>query len=553
VDQPDNKTVRLQLANKVFAQGQGYSINYDGSGTLKTADEAGVPAWSGYAIANYSNYSPAQFVSAEIPQDEPSSLVIIMNRAVKNVDYTKFSLPNGTTAAISGLVSPTGDTASATIHLSLDEPVDAAETGIRLSMQAGGAIDDHGQATAAFSNQEVSNNSNHTAIGVNSAVIPSNAPNTLQVIMEGAVRINESTSGISAPPGWSLTGADQTLGAWSISDGTITFQLSGNVVSGKTPTVSYDGSDPTFKAVATSDTITAFSRSVTNNSTDTGGIPSGTSARNLGTIVLGHDPTAAEEVRQIFGMIHNTVAAGNVLNLVDGDYFHGHISNTTPFNVSAGYDNGGGINMISNPDLGAHGKYMTWVIVGRNAWKGKNGNDYDHVAIQSKNVLGYSEETNAGGHYMNPSNTNVGGYKECKMRQYLLNNMLPALQAIGVPFDEEWMKAPARLVSKGGTAANPGADTITDKLFIPTEHELFGAHTYSNNQAEAATGQGRLSYYSDNASRIKYNKDNAARYHWEASPYSGSSYYFCLVNTDGSASYGIAGYVLGVAPAFCVA
>jgi hypothetical protein len=553
VDQPDNKTVRLQLANKVFAQGQGYSVNYDGSGTLKQSNNVGVPAWAGYSIANYSNYSPAQFISAQIPQEEPGSLVIIMSRAVKNVDYTKFTLPNGTTAAIAGLVSPTGETASATVHLSLDEPVDAGETGIRLSMQAGGAVDDYGQAVAAFSNVEVSNNSSHTAIGINSAVIPSNAPNTLQVIMEGAVRINNATSGVSAPPGWSLTGADQTLGAWSISDGTITFQLSGNVIAGKTPTVSYDGSDQTFNAVSTGDTIKAFSRSVTNNSTDAGGIPSGTSARNLGTIVLGHDPTSAAEVTQVFTMIHNTVAAGNVGNLVDGDYFHGYISSGTPFTVAAGYDSGGAINMTSNPDLGSHGKYMTWVIVGKNAWKGKNGVTYDHVAIQSKNVLGYSSESNANGHYMNPTDTNAGGYKECKGRQYLLNNMLPALQALGVPFNEEWMKAPPRLVSKGGTASNPGADTITDKLFLPTEYEMFGSNTYSNNNAEAPANQGRLTYYADNNSRIKYNKDNSARYYWEASPYSGSTYYFCVVDSGGGANDSSASTAYGFAPALCVA
>jgi hypothetical protein len=476
-----------------------------------------------------------------------------MSRAVKDIDYTKFTLPSGTTSDISGLVSPTGETASPTIHLRLDEPVDAAETGIRLSMQAGGAVDDYGQAVATFSNVSVNNNSSHTAIGVNSAIIPSNAPNTLQVVMEGAVKINNATSGSSAPAGWSLSGADQTLGVWSISDGTITFQLSGNVVVGKTPTIAYDGSDSTFKAVATGDTITAFSRSVTNNSTDPGGIPSGTSARNLGTIVLGHDPASAAEVTQVFTMIHNTVAAGNVNNFVDGDYVNGYISSGTPFTVAAGYDSGGAISMTSNPDLGTHGKYMQWVIVGKNVWKGKNGNTFDHVAIHSRNVLGYTGETNADGHYMNASNTNAGGYLSCKGRQYLLNNMLPALKNLGIPFDEEWMKAPARLVSKGGTASNPGADTITDKLFLPTEYEMFGAYTYSNSTAEAAANQGRLSYYTDNASRIKYNKDGSSRVYWEASPRTGNSTYFCGVNSDGSAYYHGATAVYGFAPAFCVA
>jgi hypothetical protein len=551
VDQPDNKSLRLQLANKVFAQGQGYTLNYNGAGTLKTSDNAGVPAWTGYNAGNYSNYSPAQFVSAEIPQGEPSSLVIVMSRAVKNVDYARFSLPAGTTAAAAGLVSPTGAAASMTIHLSLNEPADAAETGVRLSMQAGGAVDDYGQAVAAFSNAEVSNNSGHTAIGANSAVIPSNAPDTLRVIMEGAVRINGAASGTSAPPGWSLAGAGRNLGAWAISDGTITFQLSGNVTHEKTPSILYNGSDPTFKAVATGDTIAAFSKSVTNNSTQYGGIPAGNSPRNLGTVIFGRNPVSVAEAAAIFEAIHETIAEGNVGNLVEGDYFHGHISASNPFTVAAGYDEGGAINMIGNPDLGDHGKYMTWVIAGRNSWKNTIGNNYDHVAIQSKNMLGYGSQAGANGHYMNPDNTNIGGYKECKMRQYLLNNMLPALQAIGVPFDEEWMKAPERAVGKGGTGSNPGYDIITDKLFLPTEYEMTGAYTSSNSQAEP--NQGRLAYYANNTDRLKYNKENVSSIYRLASSSIYDANSFSTISTNGESFAHVASNVFGVAPVLCVA
>jgi hypothetical protein len=552
VDQPDNKTLRLQLANKVFAQGQGYTLNYNGTGTLKTSDNTGVPAWTGYNVENYSNYSPTQFVSAEIPQEEPTSLIIIMSRAVKNVDYTRFSLPAGTSAAVAGLVSPTGNTASMTIHLTLSEAVDAAETGIRLSMQAGGAVDDYGQMVAAFGNREVSNNSGHTAIGVNSAVIPSNAPGTLQVIMEGAVRINNTTSGPSAPPGWSLSGADRELGAWTISDGTITFQLSGTVFLGKTPTVSYDGSDPTFKAVATSDTIAAFSRSVTNESAEMGGIPAGSSARNLGTVVLGHDPVSAEDVARACEAIHETIASGNVSNLVDGDYFHGNINVSNPFTVAAGYDEGGLINMTSNPDLGTHGKYMTWIIVGRNVWKGKNGITYDHVAIQSRNLLGNMDDANANGHYMNSTDTNSGGYGQSKMRQYLLNNMIPALQNIGIPFDEEWMKAPSRRVSIGGSGST--VSTIEDKLFIATEYEMFGNNIYSRDE-ETAVNQGVFPYYDSQEKHIKYSKNNEAKAYWTASPAKNSVTVFCFVRDVGSAYSNYASrsnIAYGFAPLFCI-
>jgi hypothetical protein len=252
-------------------------------------------------------------------------------------------------------------------------------------------------------------------------------------------------------------------------------------------------------------------------------------------------------------MMHNTVAAGNANNFVDGDYVNGYISSGTPFTVAAGYDSGGAISMTSNPDLGTHGKYMQWVIVGKNSWKGKNGNNFDHVAVQSRNVLGYSGETNADGHYLNSSNTNAGGYLSCKGRQYLLNNMLPALKNLGIPFDEEWMKAPARLVSKGGGDSNPGADTISDKLFLPTEYEMFGAHTYSNSNAEAAANQGRLTYYDDNSKRIKYNKDDASRLYWEASPRTGYTASFCIVHTAGGAYQVSAACAYGFAPVFCVA
>jgi hypothetical protein len=193
---------------------------------------------------------------------------------------------------------------------------------------------------------------------------------------------------------------------------------------------------------------------------------------------------------------------------------------------------------------------MQWVIVAKNPWKGKNGNTYDHVGIQSRNVLGYSGETNADGHYMEASNINTNGYAGCKMRQYILNNVLPALKNLGIPFDAEWMKAPARLVSKGGSATDPGADTIQDKLFLATEYEMTGTIVYSNS---LEVGQGRLTYYDSDEKRIKYNKDNSERYHWEASPRSGSTSYFCFVYSSGAAGSYNAILALGFAPVFCVA
>jgi hypothetical protein len=394
----------------------------------------------------------------------------------------------------------------------------------------------------------VDNYSENEAVTVQGAEVPASDPKLLIAVMTGAV---EMTSGA----GFSVTGDqpfDLSLCPYLVSDGTIKFTLPQEVNRNSAIAVAYDGSG-TLKS-AGGDTIHAFTKNIANNSASASIIPAGTEPRNLGIVVLGKNPTTATEVRQVLESVHKTVAAGLIGNFVEGDSIIPALSPSLPFTVTAGYDSGGGISMAENPELPAeHGHYMEWVIAGKNSFKGKNGNTYDHVVFHSRNVLGYSGETNADGHYMNPSNDNTTGYLNCKMRQYLLNNMLPALEAVGIPFEESWMKAPARKVSKGGTASDPGADVITDKLFLPTEYEMLGNNTYSNANAEAPADQGRLAYYDSNEKRIKYNKDNAARVYWEASPYSGTSTHFCGINASGAASITNASNVRGIAPAFCVA
>jgi hypothetical protein len=152
--------------------------------------------------------------------------------------------------------------------------------------------------------------------------------------------------------------------------------------------------------------------------------------------------------------------------------------------------------------------------------------------------------------HMNTTNTNGGSYKECKMRQYLLNNMLPALQEIGIPFEEGWMKAPARLVASSGDDMYTGTDTIQDKLFLPTEYEMFGANTNSNESAETVGNQGRLLYYTDNNRRQKYGNDNVAKTYWLASPV-GIRGFVAVLHT-GASSYGEADIVYAIAPVLCV-
>jgi hypothetical protein len=543
-DQPDSHTIRLSLPINIFEAGKSYTVNYNSAeGDIELSDGSPLPSISLFPADNNSTYKAASFVSAEIPANQPKNLVLVMSREIRIASTDGFTLLN-TTAQIRSVISD-----GATVEFELTEAVDVptVESDIKLSFSGTGAADDFGFGVSAFENEEVDNYSENQALTVLSAEVPGSDPKLLITVMTGAV---EMTSGA----GFSVTGTqpfDLSTCPYIISDGTIKFVLPNEVNATSTLAVVYNGSG-TLKSTG-GDTIHAFTKNVANNSTSASIIPSGTEPRNLGMVVLGKNPETEAEVRQILTSVHKTVAAGLSGNFVDGDSFIPVLSASLPFTVSAGYDSGGGISMTANPELSEHGHYMEWVIAGKNSFKGKNGNAYDHVVFHSRNVLGYSGETNADGHYMNPTNDNTTGYLDCKMRQYLLNNMQPALAALGIPFEESWIKAPARKVSKGGTASDPGAHTITDKLFLPTEYEMFGANTYSNTNAEAAADQGRLSFYDSNAKRTKYNKDNASRIYWLASPYSGTSTSFCYVSASGSASIYYASHVRGIAPAFCVA
>jgi hypothetical protein len=554
VDQPNSKSLRFQLGSKIFISGVNYTAAYSGAGTIKQDDDSGVAEWSGFGVTNNSQYATAALLSAQIPSAEPSTLVLIFGKEVGTVNASKFSL-SGTAAAVASVVSPASGT-SATVQLRLSEPVDAGETAIKVSMVSGGAVDPEEQAVPSFSNAAVTNNSSHTAITLYSSEIPAGSSATLVAVMEGAVTIGGEISGVSAPPGWSLAyaagqGTSPALGAWTISDGTITFTLSEMVLSGKTLTLSYDGSDSTFKAVATGDTIGAFSMGVVNNSVFYG-IPPGSAPRNLAITLLGAEPASAADITTIIDKVSRTIRNGSIGNLVVGDYF-----GLASLTIAAGHDSGGAFSKSSNQEISGHGKWLDFVVVSKNGLKNKNGNTQDHVIIQSRNVLSAMTSASAGGHYMESTNTNANGYLNSKGRAFLVNEVLAGLQTAGIPFSSDAILNLSRRVANKGSGAT-GVDTITDKIWLPTEWEVFGSNTYSwssGSAAETADNQGRLEYYQAPADRIKYalvGETVTAVYWWEASPYYYNSSYFTTVTTDGHADYSYATSEFGFAPAFAV-
>ncbi|GHT57844.1 hypothetical protein FACS1894109_10860 [Spirochaetia bacterium] len=205
----------------------------------------------------------------------------------------------------------------------------------------------------------------------------------------------------------------------------------------------------------------------------------------------------------------------------------------------------GAINATNVELGGGHGWLLRLIVVGINSFNGKNGNNTPHVVFQFQNVPGT--------HRMNGTNTNSGGYWGSEMRNYLAapdgsgagGYFLTGLTNAGVPDSVLW--APSRRVWNGVATA----ETIVDKLFLPTEWEMFGSQSNSH-ATETATNQAWLEYYASPASRIKYDSSDAANWYWLASPAASSTTHFTNVDPGGGGSSNYASSVGGVAPAFCV-
>ena len=142
---------------------------------------------------------------------------------------------------------------------------------------------------------------------------------------------------------------------------------------------------------------------------------------------------------------------------------------------------------------------------------------------------------------MNGSNTNNGGWNGSTMRTStmatLLNQLPAALKNV--------LKSVNKLSGTGGGSTS-GTQTTHDKLFLLSEVEIFGTTTYS------VPGEGtQYAYYKAGNSKVK-KVNGSASYWWERSPFSGSTDSFCIVSSNGVATYDYASYSSGVSFGFCV-
>ena len=186
------------------------------------------------------------------------------------------------------------------------------------------------------------------------------------------------------------------------------------------------------------------------------------------------------------------------------------------------------------------GNSKTMTINGANYQVDIIGKNHDTYASGGKAPLTfqlhdcYGETKN-----MNSSNTNSGGWTSCAMR----STHLPAILALMPTEVQNGIREVSKKASVGGASST--IETVSDKLFLLSEVEIFGATSYS------AAGEGtQYDYYKAGNSKVKKQNGSAA-YWWERSPFASGSSSFCLVSSYGGADYYSASDARGVAFGFC--
>ena len=200
------------------------------------------------------------------------------------------------------------------------------------------------------------------------------------------------------------------------------------------------------------------------------------------------------------------------------------------------------------------------VSVGDQVTLSLNGTDYafDIIGFNHDTLtdtVAYGEETATGKagitfqmhdlfattYKMNSTNTNSGGWKSSAMRTATMATMKGYM-----PDDWEAIIKPVNKASGTGDGSSSGTETVSDNCFLLSEIEIFGSATYS------VSGEGtQYAYYKAGNSKVK-KKNGSSNNWWERSPRSGSSGYFCVVDSNGDASSTSASYSRGVAFGFCV-
>ena len=116
------------------------------------------------------------------------------------------------------------------------------------------------------------------------------------------------------------------------------------------------------------------------------------------------------------------------------------------------------------------------------------------------------------------------------------------------------MKGVTKYADAVGNSSNVAANVkaFTDYLFLLAEFEVQGTRYYANQYEQ--NYQKQYAYYSSGNSRVMYRHSatGATAWWWLRSAYYDYNNGFCIVHTDGSAGYLLAGFAAGLAPGFAV-
>lgn len=183
-----------------------------------------------------------------------------------------------------------------------------------------------------------------------------------------------------------------------------------------------------------------------------------------------------------------------------------------------------------------------------------NGHTKAAVTLLQKDCLmdasNASNPVNGGGNkengYMNSTDTNAGGWKNCARRTWCNNVFFASLPSA-------WQNMVKTVNKKSGTGggSNSGTEVTADKIFLPAEIEVFGSTTYS------VAGEGTQYQYYKNATANRYKMPKwfssaVSSVYRERSPYGDNASFFCIVDVRGSADGKSANAAGGVATCLCI-
>ena len=241
--------------------------------------------------------------------------------------------------------------------------------------------------------------------------------------------------------------------------------------------------------------------------------------QTLYVYILGFNHNSAKEGNGIqFGTFKTALSGGTDVCLVDGSYNSYKTDGSKIFNMNhwGNYNYGG--------------------------WKACDLR-YDILGSTNKAPVNYGKaRATSDTGYDAPTNTATSPVANTLMAA------LPAdLRAV--------MKPITKYTDNKGNSSDVAANVTSSLDYLPllAEQEIFGGNRTYSNQYEK-NSQVQYAYYSAGNSKVKYRHSatGSAAYWWERSPFYGSNYYFCIVDTGGDASSYGAGFSYGLAPAFMV-